>query len=46
LTKWVNVLWRYRSGAGLKNDVIVGFPAGADPLGAHVVGPAAVWSQP
>jgi hypothetical protein len=28
-------------GAGLKNDIILGFPRGADPLKEHVFGPDA-----
>lgn len=39
----VRVMKMLHEGSGLKNDVIVGFPRGEDPLGCHVDGPAATW---
>ena len=37
----VRMMKMLHPGAGLKNDVIVGFPRGADPLREHVFGPEA-----
>ena len=37
----VRMMKMLHPGAGLKNDVIVGFPRGADPLREHVFGPNA-----
>ena len=39
----VRVMKMLHEGSGLKNDVIVGFPRGEDPLRRHVDGPAATW---
>jgi hypothetical protein len=41
----VRLMKMVHADAGIRNDVIIGFPDGCDPLRELVIGPAAVWSR-